>query len=119
MLDLMKMFVGADVAMAGVAVVLVLLTNAAVQVVKRILPSPAPADPMRPADKWAIVEWLSWVPFLLAFLFGLLLSLAFDPDPGQALLGKVRDGLQTGAYAVVSWEAYSVVVKPIIEKLRT
>lgn len=118
MFEIMRMLVGADLAMAAVAVVLVILTVAAVQGVKRLLPSPAPADPTRPENKWAIVEWLSWLPYVLAFVFGIILSVIFDPEKGQMFNGKLRDGLQTGACAVAVWEGYSVVLKPIIEKFQ-
>lgn len=117
MYEILKMFVDADIAMAGVAVVLVILTIAVVQGVKRILPSPQQANVNLPEDKWKVADWLSWVPFLMAFVVGMVLSVVFDPQAGQPFRGKLRDGIQTGAYAVVAWEAYSVVVRPIIDRI--
>lgn len=117
MVDLLKMFVDADVAMAMVSVILTIMVVGAVQILKRFLPSPAPGDPMKPENKWDIVEWLAFVPLISAFLFGMILSIVFDPHKGQAFIGKLRDGIETGAYAVAAWEVYSNVLKPVIDKL--
>ena len=51
------------------------------------------------------------LPFLLAFVVGVSLSMIFDQHAGQSLAGKARDGLQTGAYSVVVWELWSNVKK--------
>lgn len=117
MIEIMRMLVGADFAMAAVSVVLVILTIAAVQGVKRLLPAPVPAGIDAPVDKWAVADWLSWVPFLMAFVFGMVLYLLFGPIRSP-VLSRIWLGIQTGAAAVAMWEGYSQILKPIIEKIR-
>jgi len=95
-----NMLVNADTAMVAV-------TFALCQVAKRMLPSPPPEDINAPYNPWAVIKRLAWVPFALAFVVGMLLSVAFDPDPARPVLVKMRAGLQTGAYSVAAWELWS------------
>ncbi len=98
--EVFKMLVNADTAMVAV-------TFALCQVAKRMLPSPPPDDINAPYNPWAVIKRLAWVPFALAFIVGMILSVAFDPDPAKTALLKVRGGLQTGAYSVAAWELWS------------
>lgn len=110
-MEITPFLTGADVAMVAVTMLLV-------QGLKFLLPSPIPADPKIPVSRWDVAEWLKWAPYIAAFLFGVALSIAFDPHEGQALKGKIRDGLQTGAYAVAAWEGYSQTIKKIVDRIR-
>jgi hypothetical protein len=98
--DIFRLLVNADTAMVAVTVVFC-------QVVKRMLPSPPPEIEGTPYDPWRTVKRMAWVPFAMAFVFGVILSVAFDPDPNEATVLKMRGGLQTGAYSVAAWELWS------------
>lgn len=108
---LKKMLLSADTAMAAVTFIFVCF------VVKPLLPSPLPEIPGQAPDRWRVVKELQWVPLAMAFIFGTILSVWFDPDANELLVSKIRGGLQTGAYSVAMWESYSVVLKPIIDKV--
>lgn len=101
--EIFKLLVNADTAMVAV-------TFALCQVVKRLLPSPPP-DREGVVKNWSVEKRYAPIPFAAAFVIGMGLSVAFDPHEKQALLGKVRDGLQTGAYSVIAWELWSNVKK--------
>ncbi len=109
--DLLSWLVNADTAMVAV-------TFFIVQVIKRFVPSPPVEIPGAKPNPWDVVTQLQWLPLCASFTIGVALSVLFDPDKGQALVPKVREGLQTGAYSVAVWEIYSSVVKPLIDKLR-
>ena len=102
--ELLKLLVNADTAMVGVTFVLC-------QLIKRVLPSPEPEIPGQKVNKWKTLKELGWVPFAASFIIGTLLSVAFSLDYGQSLPMKIRDGLQTGAYAVAVWELWSNATK--------
>jgi hypothetical protein len=98
--ELFKVLVNADTAMVGVTFILC-------QIAKRMLPSPPPEIPGEPYNPWAVIRRMAWVPFALAFVLGVILSVVFDPDPGKTMLLRIRGGLQTGAYSVATWELWS------------
>jgi hypothetical protein len=85
-----------------------------VQLIKYFLPSPAKVGLGGPPDNWRVIPQMKWFLPMAAFLIGVGLSLLFDPHKGQALLGKIQDGLETGAYAIAIWELYSRWVQPAI-----
>jgi hypothetical protein len=107
--DVLKLLINADTAMVAV-------TFAVCQVAKRMLPSPPPEIPGGVYNPWSTIKRFEWVPFALAFVIGVSLSMAFDQHVGQSLVGKARDGLQTGAYSVVTWELWSNIKKLFGEK---
>jgi hypothetical protein len=107
---LKKMLLSADTAMAAVTFVICQLS-------KLFLPSPIPPALGQPPDRWAVVKEYKWVPFVLAFIVGTLLSVVYDPDVKELYVSKVRGGLQTGAYAVILYMTIDIVVKPAIEKI--
>lgn len=107
--EIFKLLVNADTAMVAV-------TFAICQIAKRMLPAPPPEIPGAPYNRWSVIERLAWVPFALAFVVGVGLSMIFDQHVGQSIGGKARDGLQTGAYSVVVWELWSNVKKLFGEK---
>jgi hypothetical protein len=90
------------------------LTVMLVQLLKYFLPSPAKIGLAGIPDKWKVIPQLKWFLPLAAFLIGIALSLLFDPHVGQSFLGKIQDGLETGAYAIVMWELYSRWIQPVI-----
>ena len=98
--ELFRVLVNADTAMVGVTFILC-------QIAKRMLPSPPLEDIAVPYNPWAVIKRLAWVPFALAFVVGMILSVVFDPDPAKTMLLKIRGGLQTGAYSVATWELWS------------
>jgi len=108
---LKNMLTGTDAAMAAVTFLFVCF------VVKPLLPSPLPEIPGQAPDRWRVVKEYHWVPLAMAFLVGTLLATFLDPDKGELFVTKVRGGLQTGAYSVAMWEAYSVALKPIVDKV--
>ncbi len=93
-----KYLVNANVPLAIVTVIVL-------QLVKRYLPSPN-------GEKYKVIPQLSWLLPALAFFIGTALSFGLDPHVGQSVKGKLSDGLQTGAYAIVAWELYSEWIKP-------
>lgn len=101
--EIFKLLVNADTAMVAV-------TFALCQIIKRFLPSPAP-DASGETKNWSVERRYAPIPFAAAFVIGICLSIIFDPHEGQTLMGKIRDGLQTGAYSVLSWELWSNVKK--------
>lgn len=107
--EILKLLVNADTAMVAV-------TFALCQVAKRMLPSPPPEVVGAPYNPWDTVKRFAWIPFALAFIVGVSLSMAFDQDVGQSFGGKFRDGMQTGAFSVVTWELWSNVKKLFGEK---
>lgn len=95
------MLVNADTAMVAV-------TFAICQIVKRMLPSPPPPEtPGESSNPWAVLRRMAWIPFATAFVVGVVLAVAFDPDPAKPMVLRIRGGLQTGAYSVVAWESWS------------
>jgi hypothetical protein len=102
--EVFKMLVNADTAMVAV-------TFALCQVIKRMLPTPPPEIVGAPFNPWGTLRQLAWVPFAMAFVIGVFLSVVFELDYGQPFTMKIRDGLQTGAYSVVAWELWSNVKK--------
>ncbi len=108
--ELTKWLVSADTAMVAVTFVICQLS-------KLFLPSPYPEIPGTRPDRWAVVKQLKWVPFVLAFVCGILLSVIFDMDKGESLISKFRAGFQTGAYAVVVYLGYDLIAKPVVEKI--
>jgi hypothetical protein len=102
--EVIKLLASANTAMVAV-------TFALCQVLKRVLPSPPPEVPGAAYDPWKVAKRFAWMPFAAAFLIGLILSIVFDPHQGQRFIDKVADGLQTGAYSVVTWELWSNVKK--------
>lgn len=108
--EVAKYLPGANTAMAIVTVVVV-------QLLKFILPSPVPENPKVAVSRWAVIPQLKWAPLVATFLVACGLSLRFDPHVGQSFVGKLGDGLQTAAYAVISWEVYDNIVKPAVKKL--
>ena len=103
-------FLNADMAMVVVTIVLV-------QIIKGLLPSPAPTDIGSPAPTFATIEQLKWIPLAAAFVIGTALAFALDMDAGEGGISKLRGGLQTGAYAVAAWEVYSVSIRPTVERM--
>jgi hypothetical protein len=85
--------------------------------VKPLLPSPCPDIPGQAPDRWRVAKDYQWVPLAMAFIVGTLLATFLDADKGELFVSKIRGGLQTGAYSVAMWESYSVIVKPIIDKV--
>ena len=103
-------YLNADMAMVVVTIVLV-------QIIKGLLPSPAPDDPMGQAKIFATVERLKWIPLASAFIIGTALAFLLDMDAGEVVKSKLRGGLQTGAYAVAAWEIYSASIQPTVERM--
>lgn len=108
---LKHMLLSADTAMAAVTFIFVCF------VVKPLLPSPLPEIPGAAPDRWRVVKELQWAPLAMAFIVGTLLSVVFDPDANELYVSKVRGGLQTGAYSCALWESYSVLLKPVVDKV--
>mgnify|MGYP001561037271 CR=1 FL=1 len=108
---LKRMLLSADTAMAAVTFIFVCF------IVKPLLPSPLPEIPGAAPDRWKVVRELQWAPLVMAFLMGTFLSVVFDPDANELIVSKVRGGLQTGAYSVALWESYSVIVKPMVDRV--
>ncbi len=107
--ELTKWLVSADTAMVAV-------TFFICQVTKPLLPSPTPEIPGARPSRWDVVRQLQWIPLVESFVVAVILSVVFDPDAKEALLSKVRGGLQTGAYSVAVWETWSSVARPLLEK---
>jgi hypothetical protein len=107
--EIFKLLVNADTAMVAV-------TFAVCQIVKRMLPTPPPEIVGEPYNPWSTIKRLAWVPFAMAFIVGVFLSVAFALDYGQPLAMKVRAGLQTGAYSVAAWELWNNAKKLFGEK---
>ncbi len=108
---LTKMLTSADAAMAAVTFIFVCF------IVKPLLPSPLPDIPGAAPDRWRVVKEYQWVPLAMAFLMGTVLAVLLDPDKEELFVSKLRGGFQTGAYSVALWESYSVIVKPIVDKV--
>jgi hypothetical protein len=108
---LKNMLTGTDAAMAAVVFVFVSF------LVKPLLPSPLPEIPGAVPNRWKVVKDYQWVPLAMAFLMGTVLAVLLDPDVNELYVSKIRGGLATGAYSVAMWESYSVIVKPIIDKV--
>lgn len=102
---------GANVALAVVVVVIV-------QLIKFFLPAPAPEVIGDKVNRFSVSERWKWIPFYSAVLLSIGLSIALDPHKDQSFVGKLFDGLQTGAYAIAIWEAYSQSVQRIIDRVR-
>ena len=91
------------------------VTVCVVQIVKRLI-FPDDPDIVFGNDKWSVPKrWRKYI-LLVAFLVAVGLSMIFDPDVGQTLLGKTGDGLQTGAAAIAMWEVYDKWIKPVVFK---
>ena len=103
-------YLSADMAMVVVTIVVV-------QIIKGLLPSPAPPICGASPKIFATIEQLKWIPLASAFIVGTALAFFLDMDKGEGAISKFRGGLQTGAYAVAAWESYSVIVKPIVDKV--
>ena len=99
---------GAHLSYAVVTVVIV-------QLVKRLI-FPADPDIVFGNDKWSVPKRWSKYVLIVAFLIAVGMSMLFDPDAGQSLLGRGGDGLQTGAAAIAMWEVYDKWIKPVITK---
>jgi hypothetical protein len=104
--------------LSGANVAMVIVTLVLVQLIKFFLPPVPPAVPGEPVNKWSVGERWKWIPFYAAFLIAVILSIIFDPHAGQTLRYKISDGLQTGAYTVVTWEVYSNTFQRVIDRLR-
>lgn len=98
--DIFKLLVGADTVMVAVTV-------AVCQIIKRMLPSPPPEILGAPYNPWAIIRSMAWVPFAMSFVIGIILSMTLDPTPEEEMVGMIRNGLATGAYSVAAWELWS------------
>lgn len=108
--DFLQYLNAADMAM-------VVVTIALVQIIKGLLPSPAPEGIGSPAPVFATIEQLKWIPLAAAFIIGTALAFFLDLDKGEGVISKFRGGLQTGAYAVAAWEVYSASIRPTVERM--
>lgn len=96
--DTITYLIGANKALAIVTVVIV-------QIVKMYLP-PNPDAPIGDL-RFSVGSRFKRYLLLAAFVIGVALSMILVPVSGAAWRDQLANGLQTGAYAVVTWEIYS------------
>ena len=106
--EILKSLAGAHITWAFVTVLLV-------QAVKGAF---LPNDPNAPvgAGRWTSPKRLGRLMQVLAFFVATGLSVAFDPHEAQSVVGKLGDGLQTGAASIAIWEIYSKWFQPLLVK---
>jgi hypothetical protein len=106
-------------ALSAANVGMAIVTLTLVQIIKYFLPSKE-VDPDGPEgekpSQWTVKREYQWVPLASAFLIAQILATIIGYFTGMAALAVFVAGLQTGALAVIFWEAWSSVISPLVKR---